>query len=293
MNRKQNIIIILLCLITLFACYAKDKDVVNELDKNQLLTQYEKEFIKTYKLNIDDVLPYKQFKNFNINYYFAYDKIKKDYKCSYLTSINLVNYPNYYYPYTYPKNALFENTDLMLVNKSFHISKNFYPKDLISVSTFNIEYIKRDNENMLASSHALEHLQEMFNDAKANNINLIIFSAYRTYQKQYDLYYNVNNKDDKYSAKPGFSEHHTGLAFDISDSIHGLTLNFASSNTYKWLINNSYKYGFILRYPQNKESITMYNYEPWHFRYVGNEIASIIYKQDITLEEYLLLNVEL
>lgn len=293
MNKKIILITILLGLTFLLSNCKKEQEVINKLNNNQLLTQYEKEYIKTYKLNINDIIPYKKYKNFNINYYFAYEKTREKYNVTYLTAINLVNYPNYFYPYTYPNNALLENTDLILVNKSFHITKNYYPKDLISISKYNIEYIKRDNENMLAAKHALEKLQEMDIEAKKNNINLIIFSAYRTYQKQYDLYYNVNNQDDNYSARPGFSEHHTGLAFDISDSHHGLTLNFSYSNTYEWLINNSYKYGFILRYPQNKENITMYNYEPWHFRYVGVDIATEIYTQNITFEEYLIYNIEL
>ena len=146
---------------------------------------------------------------------------------------------------------------------------------------------------MQASKIALDNYYLMYLDAKKDNINLLIYSAYRTYQKQYDLYYNVNNKDDEYSARPGFSEHHTGLAFDISDNIHGLTINFSNSYTYQWLIKNSYKYGFILRYPENKECITMYKYEPWHFRYVGSSAAYEIHINSKTLEEYLLENYEL
>lgn len=293
MNKKYIISTIVTILLILLISCSKTKKVIIEINDNEILTQYEKDFIKVYKLNLQDVLPYKKYTKFNINYYFAYEKTRTNLECTYLQAINQVNYPNYYFPYTYPKNSLLENTDLILVNKSFHISKNFFPIDLTSISTYDVEYIKRDNENMLASKHALDYYQLMYNEAKANNIDLVIFSAYRTYQKQYDLYYNVNRKDDNYSAKPGYSEHHTGLAFDISDTIHGLTLNFSKSKTYKWLINNSYKYGFILRYPQNKENITMYSYEPWHFRYVGIETATKIYYLNTTLEEYLITNIEL
>ncbi len=288
---KQKILILFLFFNSFFLLNCtKEQEVINGYS---IFSSYEKEFMKNYKLDEQDVIPYKKYKNFNINYFFAYEKVRRD-KNTYLQAINLVNYPNFYYPYTYPKKALLEDTTLILVNKSFQVSNSYYPKDLVLVSSYeNIQYIKRENEIMYASSIALNNYYQMFKKAKEENINLIIYSAYRTYQKQYDLYYTVYNKDDNYSAKPGFSEHHTGLALDISDSVHGLTNNLASSNTYKWLINNSYKFGFILRYPKDKENITMYNYEPWHFRYVGTDAALIIYENNLTLEEYLLLNVEL
>ena len=131
------------------------------------------------------------------------------------------------------------------------------------------------------------------NDALKNGFQLYIFSSYRDYNKQYHLYYNVNNQNDEYVARPGFSEHQSGYALDISTLYHGLTNNFQYSDEYKWLIENSYKYGFILRYPEEKENITGYKYEPWHFRFVGEDIAEFLYKNKLTLEEYILKYLEI
>ena len=90
-----------------------------------------------------------------------------------------------------------------------------------------------------------------------------------------------------YSAFPGQSEHHTGLAVDFVTSTVGLTEAFAYTEAYAWLSQNAYRFGFILRYPEGKESITGYCYEPWHFRFVGREAATEIYFRGLTLEEFL------
>jgi len=95
-------------------------------------------------------------------------------------------------------------------------------------------------------------------------------------------------KAAKYVALPGQSEHQTGLAMDVtSESANwGLSNNFGETNEGKWLKDNCYKYGFILRYPEGKEDITGYNYEPWHIRYVGKKVSTYIYTNNITLEEF-------
>lgn len=138
-------------------------------------------------------------------------------------------------------------------------------------------------------------LQNMFDDARSNGVYPLIVSAYRTNQEQQTLYQDKINSyiskghsesraisiSEGWVAKPGFSEHETGLAVDI---------NAESGNAdavYNWLAANSYKYGFIVRYPTDKSSITGINYEPWHFRYVGEEAAEYIYNNKLTLEEYI------
>ena len=100
----------------------------------------------------------------------------------------------------------------------------------------------------------------------------------------YDRYVKRDGKKkaDIYSARPGYSEHQTGLCTDINT----VDSSFANTKEAKWLADNSYKYGFILRFPKGKEDITGYKYEPWHYRYVGEETAKIIYDEDLTLEEY-------
>ena len=117
-------------------------------------------------------------------------------------------------------------------------------------------------------------------------------SAYRTYEYQKNLYEKYLNIDevsvvDTYSARAGHSEHQTGLAFDVYN-VKKSYEEFGSTNEYKWLKDNAYRYGFILRYQKQKEYITGYKFEPWHIRYVGIDASTYIYKNNLTLEEYLL-----
>lgn len=131
--------------------------------------------------------------------------------------------------------------------------------------------------------------------AKQSGYTFNAFSTYRSYDRQQVLYENYKARDgkkaaDRYSARPGFSEHQTGLAFDIGDV--NVPNDFASNrfgktDAGKWLAENAHKYGFIMRYPNGKEDITGYMYESWHFRYVGVDVATKIYEEDSTLEEYL------
>ena len=123
--------------------------------------------------------------------------------------------------------------------------------------------------------------------AEADGISLYIQSGYRSYETQNNLYTRYVNQDgqaaaDRYSARPGHSEHQTGLAIDLND----ISYAFADTPAGKWVAQNCHKYGFILRYPQNKEAQTGYRYEPWHIRYVGVDVAGAIYNSGLCLEEY-------
>ena len=140
---------------------------------------------------------------------------------------------------------------------------------------------------MLVQEIVLKNYLSLYQLALKNNLELTIFSAYRSYQKQETLWENSTSVDEFYLAKPGHSEHQTGLALDISTRNIGLTNAFASSKEYKFLITHAHLFGFINRYPKNKEQITGYYYEPWHFRYVGIKHATAIYENNLTLEEYL------
>jgi len=139
------------------------------------------------------------------------------------------------------------------------------------------------------TSDALTSFNKMKEDASKNGMNLTIESGFRSYSDQtivYNKWVNLDGKEiaDTYSARPGYSEHQTGLAMDLN-LIHG---SFESTKEFKWLNENAYKYGFILRYPKDKIEITGYIYEPWHYRYVGLDLASKLYNNGnwITLEEY-------
>ncbi len=135
---------------------------------------------------------------------------------------------------------------------------------------------------------AYDSLISMIEDAKKENINLFVVSGYRTYKEQEALFNNSVKKNGTthallYSAKPGHSEHQLGLAVDLNS----VEPKFENTKEYEWLKNNSFKYGFIERYKKGKENITGYAYEPWHYRFFGIEIATKLYKENITYEEYL------
>lgn len=137
---------------------------------------------------------------------------------------------------------------------------------------------------------ALAKLQQLQRDAQAQGINISnSYSGYRSYQYQTQLYNNYVNQHGEeeantFSAKPGFSEHQTGLTFDLKDFNGQLVEDPITS---QWIKDNCAKYGFIVRYPEGKEDITGYIYEPWHLRYVGEEVANQIMNNNTTLEQYL------
>ena len=137
---------------------------------------------------------------------------------------------------------------------------------------------------------ALAKLQQLQREAQAQGINISnSYSGYRSYQDQTQLYNNYVNlhgeeKANTFSAKPGFSEHQTGLTFDLKDFNGQLVEDPITS---QWIKDNCAQYGFIVRYPEGKEDITGYIYEPWHLRYVGEEVANQIMNDKTTLEQYL------
>ena len=133
----------------------------------------------------------------------------------------------------------------------------------------------------------------LFAEAKKEKFNLIARSGYRSYQTQKALYNNnVASKGqahaDKYSAKPGKSEHQTGLSIDITCAAVNfqLTSGFGETKEGLWVKENAHKFGFIIRYPIGKESIVGYAYEPWHLRYLGVELSTKIFDSGLTMEEY-------
>ncbi|MGI6759696.1 MAG: M15 family metallopeptidase [Bacilli bacterium] len=208
-----------------------------------------------------------------------------------LYTINTINRPNLLEVKNTKSKAILPDTKLILVNKNYYLERDFTPKNLTKISV--IPHIIRPNEEMLADLEAFEHYLNLYQKAKDKGLSLVVYSAYRTYEKQEILYYSINNQDDNYVARPGFSEHHTGLAFDISTLEVGLTERFEMTPEFTFLKNNAHTEGFILRYPKGKEGITGYFYEPWHFRYVGKKAAFTIYYEGLTLEEYLARYIEI
>ncbi len=173
---------------------------------------------------------------------------------------------------------------LVLCNKFNQLPSDFTPKNLEEVP---IEYHVNDGKVYDLDRDALNAFIEMSNHAKEEGISLKIISAYRSNEFQAYLYnkYKTNNGEknaDRYSARPGHSEHETGLAIDIND----VSQAFEDTKAFAWLQENAHDYGYILRYPKNMEMITGYMYEPWHYRYVGTETATIIKSEKLTFDAY-------
>lgn len=180
----------------------------------------------------------------------------------------------------------YKNGIAKLVNKENGLKSSYEPDDLVKP---NVNSIKND---IYLSKCAARNLENMFQDAKEEGINLSLISGYRSSSYQKQLYSNSlirrgKEYTQKYVSKANHSEHQTGLAADISAKSIGykLTQDFENAQEGEWLKDNSYKYGFILRYKKDRVEDTGYGFEPWHFRYVGHNIAKYIYKNDLILED--------
>ncbi|QXE20763.1 D-alanyl-D-alanine carboxypeptidase family protein [Clostridium sp. 001] len=182
---------------------------------------------------------------------------------------------------------------LILVNKNHRLSSNYIPENLTMP---NVGFSSSaSHEEKMMQGEAAEQLENLFKYAHKKGINLYGVSAYRSYKSQKQVYdervRRVGKKQaDEYVAYPGTSEHQTGLAIDVTneDGAQGrLMVDFGQTREGKWLKANAYRFGFIMRYPKEKEAITGYNYESWHIRYVGVKAAKEIYGKNIVLEEYL------
>jgi D-alanyl-D-alanine carboxypeptidase len=179
----------------------------------------------------------------------------------------------------------------VLVNKRMMLPADYRPSDLVEP---NVPFIFMEkDEKRLMRQEAARALERMFAAAKQDGIYLAGVSGYRSYETQESLFnYYVRTEGAerarKYSAEPGHSEHQTGLAMDVSATTGTCAAEdcFADTPEARWLAQHAPAYGFIIRYPKGKESITGYNYEPWHVRYVGTAISAAIAAQGITLEEY-------
>ncbi len=180
----------------------------------------------------------------------------------------------------------------VLVNKFNKLSEDYIPDDLEVITLeFNPDGLMLRHEARLA-------FEKMCSDAYQEGIYLKAISTYRSYYYQWKIYLKnitpyqsleeYQQERDKVSARPGHSEHQTGLAVDIND----LEQAFEATPEGRWLAENSYQYGFILRYPKGKEEITGYDYEPWHFRYLGNELARSVYFSELTYDEFYIRYIE-
>jgi len=173
----------------------------------------------------------------------------------------------------------------VLANKHYYLGNKYVPEKLIKVPG---EYLKNDSEGVKGVNEAVSAAIVMMKAAKKEGLSLFINSGYRSYKEQeevYDTYLKLygDNYVANYVSKPGFSEHQTGYAFDFAS---GNSKVFIESEEYKWMVKNSYKYGFIYRFLKSKEELTGVKHEAWHFRYVGKEAAKVIDTEELSFEEY-------
>ena len=282
-----------------------DKSLINILNSNDYkennFENYIKYYMKNKKANIGDIISIVN-SNYDLMNYPASGLLANLVKEKYYINANVARYLDYgnshdvnskkiisivnskadleFYSESYDSNL--NDNNLILVNKFYHLKEDYVPNDLVTLSG---QYNKGAN-NKMRKDAALAFM-EMVDAAKLDNIILYNMSAYRDYNYQVNLYNKYIQRDgkeaaDKYSARPGYSEHQSGLCSDLNN----ISDSFDGTDEAIWLKNNAYKYGFILRFPKDKEDITGYKYEPWHYRYVGKDAAKIIYDDDITLEEY-------
>lgn len=246
-------------------------------------------------LNPDQAFELMTASSFDSSSFAIYDEVlSQDENYSVTYALQYAKYPNV-------KSNFYEdivetpNMDslLVLVNQNYRLDESYVPTDFVPVdvpvtqySQLNTNYLRRD---------AADATELLFAKAKEEGYELTLRTGYISYSVQKSLY----NQDvfemgveyaDKFNSRPGHSEHQTGLAIDITTpSINNeLSLEFADTEEGKWVLEHAHEYGFIIRYPENRESEVGYFYEPYHLRYVGVEVATEIFENDWTLEDYIL-----
>lgn len=248
-----------------------------------------------YDKNIINYISLDYFKEENLDRYIKYDFI--DTKSVYDTTIlkekynyeDTVTFVNAYLDKDYYTNDIPLSKDKaskldVIVNKYYKLDKDYEPEDLTVINS------KFASGTQKLRKEAADKFEEMASDMLKENLKIYAGSTYRSYSYQEGLYNRYVKKDgfkeaETYSARAGYSEHQLGLAVDI---VNG-KWNYLSEGDkeYTWLINNSYKYGFILRYPHESEYITGYVFEDWHFRYLGIELATKVHESKLTYDEYI------
>lgn len=238
---------------------------------------------KLLKLDYMNVVDYLEISNYNADNTERYDKYLNQNEVDTETGVTYVNINLDYDFYTNVSVISATGAFDVLVNKYNQLPSDYVPEDLTSIPGYESYYLVEE---------AAYKIDEFFELAEENGYNFSPFSAYRSYTYQNTLFNNYVARDgveaaETYSARAGHSEHQLGLAIDIWDySYYYSTGIEVTDEEYAWIIENSYKYGFIVRYPKDSQSITGYVEEPWHLRYLGVELATSVYESGLTYDEY-------
>ncbi len=294
-------ILVIIVLVIVGIVVYKDYVYKHSYEYNLELRGYDTKEIKLLTSNLDDerldklanskkdpiivaFLQEKYYLKKNLDRYLTYYENNK--KVSYSDIVAIVNTYNDYEFYEHDLKTDTSKNELLLCNKFYKLSDNYEPEDLVN---WNSKYYYGDVQ--VTKQEVYDAFIDMWNAANNEGIYLIVNSSYRDYASQEELY---NTYKDSYgttaadavASRPGYSEHQTGLSVDIFSKDNTSTKTFKESNAYNWLVNNSYKYGFILRYPEGKENLTGYEFEAWHYRYIGKKIAKDVHDKNLTYEEY-------
>lgn len=263
------------------------KDVIRIIESQKFKPTNFNNYLKlldelgNYNDKIIDIVNEKYYKRTLSKRYINYYKNNKD-----ITSRQIVEDVNCNLDYEYYK--VDYKVDLtkkyqVLVNKFYKLDKEYIPNNLVKID-------KKYGRERQVEKRVYEAFIEMYNAIEKEGMGIYITSPYRSYSYQKSLYNNYakdngTKKADTFSARAGYSEHQTALAIDITakDSMY---TKFATTKEFEWMLKNCYKYGFILRYPKDKERQTGYMFESWHYRYVGKKIAKYIHDNGITYDEY-------
>ncbi len=265
-------------LLTLGYSYTEINNIYNKLSTDSINIIINNTYIK----DLNTIINLSYFKEDNLDRYLKYlNTSAKDLETS-ITYVN-IGLDNDYY--TNVINIDNQDDLAVLVNKYHKLSNDYVPSDLEKINS-KYQWLGRSNE---LRKDAREAFEKMCEAATKDNIYIYAGSGYRSYQTQLYLYNTYVKRDgfkaaETYSARASYSEHQTGLAMDIANKSGFISKN---DKEYNWLVKNSYKYGFILRYPEDKENITGYMYEEWHYRYLGTTLAKEVYDSGLTYDEYL------
>ncbi len=232
--------------------------------------------------NLEQYLSLVYFKSENLVRYIDYSKKNNS---DVVDTVTYVNMDLDYDFYTNIKEVEKPDDLLVTVNKYNQLPSDYEPSNLVLIDS------SCSTGNNYIRSEAKIPFETLCNDIKKEGLFVKAMSTYRSYKTQNSIYNGYVNRNgveeaDTYSARPGHSEHQTGLAIDVMNNTTSYT-NFGSTKEYKWMQENAHKYGFILSYPSDKVSITGYVSEPWHYRYVGVELATYLHENNLTLDEYM------
>lgn len=252
--------------------------ITKKLKENEIDQLLEMKYNKLY----DDFINEKYFMFKHLKTYVDYYTEDSDQTITH--AVAMVNVGANKDHYTDVKQTDTSKDELILVNKYNQLPKDYAPEDLTDIS---IQYCYGDNE---VSNEVYQKYISMYNAAKEEDLYLIITSAFRDYEFQDQLWNQYAKSQgeewaDSVAARAGHSEHQTGLTLDIVTYNSNMN-EFENTDEFKWLQKHAHEYGFIMRYPKDKEDITGYDYESWHYRYVGVETATKIHELGITYDEY-------